>query len=99
MFKVTKHKGKTFQEVLSSDPSFCIWALGLDEPSNQVAAFVDWLRQVPSRYGQKMPDATALQPHVKAVHRQLVDFRQQPLLARKTFLWNVKVTCRASTST
>lgn len=39
-----KHKGKTFDEVASSDPGYCDWALKMDSPSAGLKDFVEFLK-------------------------------------------------------
>ena len=39
-----KHKGLWFDEVLTKEPDYCIWAMRLKEPSAGFHKFIIWLR-------------------------------------------------------
>ena len=40
---VGKHKGRFFDEVLEGAPAYCDWALSLDDPSDSLQLFIDYL--------------------------------------------------------
>lgn len=53
-FSFGKHRGKTFEEVASSDAGYCDWALKMDNPSAGLKDFVEFLK---SRAGSASPQA------------------------------------------
>ncbi|CAE8676424.1 unnamed protein product [Polarella glacialis] len=56
VWKTGKHAGRTFEEVRDEDPEYVRWALSLENPTRQVAAFVAWLEGTPSPF-RKLPEA------------------------------------------
>ncbi|CAJ1403679.1 unnamed protein product [Effrenium voratum] len=43
VFMFGKHKGRSFQEVAQSEPSYCAWALKMESPSGALQDFVTFL--------------------------------------------------------
>ena len=39
-----KHKGRFFDEMLEGAPGYCAWALILEDPSESLQLFIDYLR-------------------------------------------------------
>jgi len=44
-FSIGKHRGRSFEDVVSEDPDYCRWAFRLEDPKGDVAEFTTYLRQ------------------------------------------------------
>jgi hypothetical protein len=74
LWKTGKHTGRTFQEVEVEDPEYVRWALALENPSRQVAAFAAWLKGAQSPFKRKpeVPQDPEV-PEAREVNTKLKD--------------------------